>query len=304
MKTKSILLISIAALVALSGCSSHLALVDFGKPATSFAALPRKPSPAAAPTTVAATSLAAADAQVEKVTVTAAAKITAATAKLRAEAPASVFVSKTADEIDAAVASVLAEIKAHPSAVVGKTLTQQAAKIDADAAPDWRILTLLYALAVLCFLVAGVAAFARGWLATVPIVGAYLADNIGKHLCALLPIIGVGLIVVARAYAWACRHPLFVDALAGLILVAGTILYINTYDAGLFGRIGAWFKARLPWVKHTAQVIEERAEALEKRIATIARVEIDKLHGRAAAAPAKPPAPPAAPMVPPATPAA
>ena len=123
MKTKSILLISIAALVALSGCSSHLALVDFGKPATSFAALPRKPSPAAAPTTVAATSLAAADAQVEKVTVTAAAKITAATAKLRAEAPASVFVSKTADEIDAAVASVLAEIKAHPSVVVAYVVT-------------------------------------------------------------------------------------------------------------------------------------------------------------------------------------
>ncbi len=274
MKKLTVILL-LAACLSLTGCQTHFSL--FGsKPVTPSTDAP-KPKPVAT-----ATALGAADVQTEQVTLLATSQIIEGVKEIRSSAKGNAIETVIAPplaKIETAALNVNAEIAFHPAAVVQTTLIKQAKQLEADAAPDWRITAVLSALAALCLAGAAVAQFARGWLVTVPLVGVFLSDLIGPRIIKLLAAIGAGFIVLARAYVWCAKHPHWVDAFIILIAVTLGILYANTVDAGWFAKAEAWLKSKLPWVKHTAEVLEADAVKAEQRTAAFVRAEWAKLHG-------------------------
>ena len=170
------------------------------------------------------------------------ATIMEATATLRSQVkgtPGEAAVCETVARIDAAVKSILDQIKAQPAADVHGIVSTLAKP---ELQPDKKILFSLYAGAALCFTLVVAATFFSGWLASIPFIGAFLAETIGKHVAVIIAGIGGCLIVIARFYSWACRHPRLFDLLIIAAVAAGVLIYANAYHAGIFARI--WIKIK------------------------------------------------------------
>ncbi|MFA6959951.1 MAG: hypothetical protein WC205_04270 [Opitutaceae bacterium] len=143
------------------------------------------------------------------------------------------------DEMGLSLEAIMAAIKKYPAAKIAPLAASLDAKIGEDAKPDKKILVSLYAGAALCFLLAIAAGFFSGWLASVPVVGAFLSNTLGKHAVVLLLAIGAGLIVVARFYTWAAKHPRLFDGLVLAGAVLATLIYANAHNEGL---LAAWWE--------------------------------------------------------------
>jgi hypothetical protein len=273
-----------------AGCQTRVSLFDIPKEESLKASAPK-------PKAVAA-SLGAADVKTETVTLAAVDTIAIATAQVRTltkSASNSVEIGAVLAKIDAAVLSVRSEIAAHPAAVVAKTINAQADKIESDAAPNGWYVALGYTLGFGSLALLAVVVFASNWLKTVPVVGRFIADTVGKQASTLLFFFGSGCIAATKAYIWIAHHPRIFDALVALGFVTAAFIYVNAHNEGWIASALKWIKIRfaskLPWVKAKAARIESEALALEQRVSAAVKAELAKLHAAKPAAPTPPPAP-------------
>lgn len=292
MKTK--LHITLLFTFLLAGCSTHFALFN----------TPTKPTTATVTVTPAntlavATTLGAADVQTERVTKKAVDSIASASAKLRSVAKDSPFygvISPLLDTIDRSVLDVNTELAFHPAAVVQHTLVLQATKLAHYEAPDSWWVAFGYSVAAALVALGGVATFARGWLLSVPVVGAYLSNIIGARVGKSLPLIGAGVFILTRFYIWCSYHPKTVTLFEVLIGITLGMMYANAVDAGWHTKLASWLKSKLPWLRTETEKIEADAISAEAKTAAFIKAEVAAaeerwtrlVHGVPAAAPQPP----------------